>query len=266
MTALSMLRTKFNSLASSMLCPQRVRLNHNTGLIRLIACICMVIDHAGKMFFPHIPQMRMIGRLAFPLFAYGIAAGAAYTRSPIRYLSRVAALALISQPLYALALAHENRAMYAVPFFENPLASAWQFYTGSWQKPSILLSLALGLCIMLCLQKKQWALALFVYVICDRFGGSLDYGMNGIHLILLFYLLSEHPLAALLAVSLYMLAWSYTGGGSFGLQVYALPACIFACLPLRGNLRLPRWFIYGFYPAHLLIIALFVKLPLIFPA
>ena len=257
---------RLGALLSSIFSPSCVRLNQNAGLIRLIACICMVIDHAGKMFFPHIPEMRMIGRLAFPLFAYGVAVGAVYTRNPLRYLSRIAALALVSQPLYALALAHENQAMYAIPFFENPLASAWQFYTSSWQKPSILLSLALGLCIMLCLRKKQWALALFVYILCDRFAGSLDYGINGIHLMLLFYLFCEHPFAALAAVSLHMLAWAHTGGFTFGLQVYALPACIFACLPLHGNLRLPRWFIYGFYPAHLIVIALFVKLPLLFPA
>ena len=260
------LRMRFCSLLSSMVCPDEVRLNRNTGLIRLIACICMVIDHAGKMFFPHIPEMRMIGRLAFPLFAYGIAAGAVYTRSPVRYLSRIVSLALVSQPLYAVALAHENRSMYAIPFFENPLSSLWQFYSCSWQKPSILLSLSLGLTIMLCLRKKQWALAFGVYMLCHRFSGSLDYGMNGIHLMLLFYLFCGHPLAALASVSLHMLAWSHLDGFSFGLQVYALPACIFACLPVKGNLHLPRWFVYGFYPAHLAVIALFVKLPLFFPA
>ena len=257
---------RLRALLSSMLSPSCVRLNQNTGLIRLIACICMVVDHAGKMFFPHIPEMRMIGRIAFPLFAYGVAAGAVYTQNPLRYLARIAALALVSQPLYAVALAHENRAMYAIPFLQNPLASAWQFYTASWQKPSILLSLALGLAIMLCLRKKQWALALLAYIVCDRFSGSLDYGMNGIHLMLLFYLFCEYPLAALASVSLHMLLWSHTGGFTFGLQVYALPACIFACLPLKGKLRLPRWLIYGFYPAHLAVIALLVKLPLLFPA
>ena len=118
---------RLRALLSSMLRPERVRLNGNTGLIRLIACICMAIDHAGKMLFPHIPEMRMIGRITFPLFAYGIAVGAVYTRNPLKYLSRIAVLALISQPLYAVSLAHETQAMYAVPFLENPLACVWQF-------------------------------------------------------------------------------------------------------------------------------------------
>ena len=130
-------------------CPQQVRTNQDTGLIRLIACLCMCIDHAGKMLFPQLTVMREIGRLAFPLFAYGIAVGAVYTKHPERYLSRVVALALVSQPLYAVALAHENAAMYAVSFTRHPVQAAVTFYLNSWQTPSILFSLSLGLLLLL---------------------------------------------------------------------------------------------------------------------
>lgn len=245
--------------------PQQVRTNRDTGLIRLIACICMAIDHAGKMFFPNIPEMRLIGRLAFPLFAYGIAVGAVYTRDPLRYLSRIVLLALVSQPLYALGLAHENSAMFSVSFWESPLRAAWTFYLNSWQKPSILLSLALGLCILISLRKKQWILAFGVYMLCERFAASLDYGIGGIRLMLLFYALCEHPAAALAATAAYMLAWSrgfgYTFFGvEFGMRIFALPSVIFACLPLRRRLDLPRWFVYGFYPAHLAVLAVLTRI------
>ena len=116
----------------SLLRPSQIRTNNDAGLLRLIACVCMCIDHAGKMLFPELTWMRLVGRLAFPLFAYGIAVGAAMTKSPTRYLSRVMALALISQPLYAVALDHTVVAMYAVPFTQNPLLAAWNFYLESW--------------------------------------------------------------------------------------------------------------------------------------
>lgn len=242
-------------------CPQTVRTNRDTGLIRLLACLFMLIDHAGKMLFPDIPEMRLIGRLAFPMFAYGIAVGAVYTRDPLRYLSRVVLLMLISQPLYALGLDHESSAMYAVSFSEHPLGAMRAFYIGSWNKPSILLSLALGLCILLLLRRRQWVLALGVYVLCCRFSSSLDYGIGGIRLMILFYVLCEHPLLSLAAVSAYMLAWSggtgYTlFGHAFGMRIFALPAAVFCCLPMRRRITLPRWFVYGFYPAHLAALAL----------
>lgn len=238
-------------------CPQSIRTNQDTGLIRLIACVCMFIDHAGKMLFPQYPVMREIGRLAFPLFAYGIAVGAVYTRDPVKYLSRVVLLALVSQPLYAVALAHTNRAMYAVPFAEHPVRAALTFYMNSWQKPSILLSLALGLLLLLCLRGRKWALALGVYVLCQRMSGQLDYGIGGIHLMLLFYLLCEHPAACFAATFSFMTWWSMQGSGytffglSFALRVFSLPSIVLCCLPMKRRVRLPRWFVYGFYPAHL---------------
>lgn len=254
------------SALCALACPACVRTNQDTSLIKLLACICMFIDHAGKMLFPQYPVMRQIGRLAFPLFAYGIAVGAVYTRNPVRYLSRVVLLALICQPLYAIGLAHENRAMYAVSFFENPLGAFAQFYLNSWQKPSILLSLSLGLLLILCLRRRQWALALGVYVLCTRMSGQLDYGIHGIQLMLLFYLLCEHPALCFAATFSFMLWWAGQGSGytffghSFALSIFSLSAIALACIPMKRHFRLPQWFSYGFYPAHLLVLIALVKI------
>lgn len=263
---LTTLRKRCALLLDSIVCPAEVKTNRDTDLIKLLACIFMLIDHAGKMLFPQIPEMRLIGRLAFPMFAYGIAAGAVYTRDPIKYLGRIALLALVSQPLYALGLAHSNSAMFAISFFENPLGAAYAFYINSWQKPSILLSLFLGLCILTCLRSRKWGLALFVYVLCARFASSLDYSLPGIQLMILFYALCEHPSAALPILSAFMIDWSRGSGyvflgHSFGMRIFALPAVVFCCVPMPRRLRLPRYFIYAFYPAHLLFLAIVTRIP-----
>ena len=244
--------------------PNEVRTNQYAGLIRLLACVFMFIDHAGKMLFPQYPVMRMIGRLAFPMFAYGIAVGAVYTRNPMRYLTRVVLLALISQPLYAIGLDHENPGMYAIPFAQNPLLSAYTFYVNSWQTPSILLSLSLTLALIFCLRERRYVLALGLYMLCTRFSANLDYGIQGVHLMLLFYLLCEHPLLSILGVGAYMLWWSQGRGYpilgyQFNIHIFALPAALFVCMPMTSRLRLPKWLTYGFYPAHLALLAVLVK-------
>ena len=259
------IRTCLSKRLNSIIHPTIVRTNRNTDLIKLLACIFMLIDHAGKMLFPQIPEMRLIGRLAFPMFAYGIAIGAVYTRNPIKYLSRIALLALISQPFYTLGLDHANSAMFSIPFFENPLGAAYAFYINSWQKPSILLSLFLGLCILTALRNRQWTLALFVYILCHRFSSNLDYGIGGIRLMILFYALCEHPAAAIAVTGAYMIAWSsgigYTFfGHAFGMRIFALPAVIFCCLPMKRRLRLPRYFVYAFYPAHLIALGILSRI------
>lgn len=241
--------------------PDEVRTNDDTSLLRLIALITMAIDHFGKMCFPQIPEMRLIGRLAFPLFAYGIAAGAVHTKNPVKYLSRIVLMALVCQPLYAIGLAHENQAMYAVSFLENPFGAVSAFYLNSWQKPSILLSLALGLLIILCIRHKQWILAVGAYILCERMGAKLDYGVEDVRLMLLFYALCEHPRIALIAWSAYMIHWSRGLGYSllgmkFGMRIFALPAVILCALPMKRRFVLPKWLIYGFYPAHLVLLML----------
>ena len=250
------------SLADNLIAPSAVRTNNNTGLIKWIAFLSMLCDHFGKMVFPQVPALRLIGRLAFPLFGYCIAVGAACTRNPARYLERVVLLVLVSQPLYALGLAHENAAMYSVPFPQNPVLSAWNFYVQSWQKPSILLTLALSLSILLAFRQRRFILAAGLYILCERFASSLDYGINGVRFILLCYPLLQYPVLYALCVTSFWYAWSRDGSGyvlfgqSFAMRVYALPAVLFTALPLKKRLSLPKWFSYGFYPAHLLLLAL----------
>ncbi len=49
--------------------------------LKILAMVCMTIDHIGAAFFPQAVWLRVIGRLAFPLFSYCIAEGCRYTRN-----------------------------------------------------------------------------------------------------------------------------------------------------------------------------------------
>ena len=50
--------------------------------LKVIACILMAIDHIGYRLLPGVVELRIIGRLAFPIFAFFIAEGCRYTRRP----------------------------------------------------------------------------------------------------------------------------------------------------------------------------------------
>src|SRR5207244_4281126 len=71
--------------------------------IKILAIICMIIDHVGLFFFPEYTLFRIVGRIAFPLFAWLIANGAHFTRNIRAYLTRLFALAVISQLPFTLA-------------------------------------------------------------------------------------------------------------------------------------------------------------------
>ena len=52
-----------------MLHPERdartLRLNGDTGLIKVVACLCMLSDHLGKMIFPNALYISVSGPWAF---------------------------------------------------------------------------------------------------------------------------------------------------------------------------------------------------------
>lgn len=80
----------------------------NRGLtgnqLKLIAMITMTIDHIGLTLFPQQILFRVIGRLAFPIYAFMIAEGCVYTKSMGRYFGTMAAVATVCQVVYLVAL------------------------------------------------------------------------------------------------------------------------------------------------------------------
>lgn len=66
-------------------------------LIRVLAMASMLSDHLGVFFFHDLPVLRSFGRIAFPLYAFGVSCGWLYTRKRISYLVRLAVIALLAQ-------------------------------------------------------------------------------------------------------------------------------------------------------------------------
>lgn len=68
--------------------------------LKLLAALFMTIDHIGVVLFPRVLILRIIGRLALPIFAYMIAEGCKYTRNKRKYFGMIFALATLCQIVY----------------------------------------------------------------------------------------------------------------------------------------------------------------------
>ena len=73
----------------------------NKNILKLLAALTMVIDHAGLLLFPQVAVLRWIGRISFPLFAFCVGDGCVYTRKPRAYLLRVLGLGIACQAAFA---------------------------------------------------------------------------------------------------------------------------------------------------------------------
>ena len=71
--------------------------------LKIIAAVSMLLDHAGMIFFPKMEIFRILGRFAFPIFAYCIAEGFRYTRSRMKYFLRIFVLGVLCQIVYTVA-------------------------------------------------------------------------------------------------------------------------------------------------------------------
>lgn len=69
--------------------------------LKLLAAVTMLIDHTGAILFPQVIWLRIIGRLAFPIYAFMVAQGCKYTRNGLRYFLSMFTLGVICQVAYS---------------------------------------------------------------------------------------------------------------------------------------------------------------------
>ncbi len=235
----------------------------NASTLKSIACVLMLVDHMGMMLFPSLLWLRMLGRLAFPIFAYQIARGAQHTRNFKKYALRLGVFALLSE----------------IPF---DLAVTGRIFSTAYQ--SVMLTLLLGLFCCGCvarLKQKPFSfggicalLALPMLAMAGEWLDS-DYGAAGILTVLLFYLTGEQKWGRLLQLAgMALLHIGMLGGYLLHFSLFGIPLSF----PLQGFalLALPliwaddgslgklsnfwRKALYLFYPMHLILLYLIFAL------
>lgn len=234
--------------------------------IRLFACITMLCDHVGYCMqvyrigdFELASILRIIGRLAMPLFAFLIAEGFKKTHNVFLYMLRMLLAALVSE----------------IPF---NLMSSGRIYDRSSQNVMFTLLLGLLALYMVDLARKSKSKHLKIYAFipilffCYLAGHfSVDYNFYGVLLILLFYFLDTSsvetriwflPALALFASRYIILAyWNGAPVRDWDVtQLYEL-FCIVPILLYSGKKgytpksRAGRFMqktgFYLFYPAHM---------------
>ncbi len=189
----------------------------------------MTIDHIGVQLFPDLIILRIIGRLAFPIFAYMIAEGATYTKNRTKYILTISLTALFCQLVY--------------------------FFAEGSLDQCILVTFLLSILLIYALEYKNIIISLIsvvgVFVLCEIL--NIDYGFFGI-LTPVFIYFANGKTNKLIACSALLLLLGIVMGGVQWYSLFAIPLLALYNRK-RGKLNL-KYLFYIYYPLHLGIIYL----------
>ena len=206
----------------------------NSFQIRLVAMVTMMIDHVGYLFFPSIIAFRIVGRIAFILFAFLTAEGICHTKNKNTYIIRLLICGLISEIPYNLMLTSQLSFSYAqnVCFTLALGAIACKLIEERRRRETFITLLGLG-----------GVLAVVQYI-------PMDYGLAGVLAIIIMYLLnSTRDKRTLGAVGSSLIT---TVG--LPLQIWSLMSMPFIYLYNGKQGKRYGGFFYLFYPGHMLLL------------
>ena len=206
-------------------------------LLKWTAIITMTVDHIGAVLYQDLDVLRIIGRLAFPLFAYLLVLGIENTHNIRNYFLRLTIFAFISQ----------------VPFFLAIDAK-------SFEKLNIFFTLATGLLFVYLLKRKSvFAMVPVLISLVIPF----DYGVYGIAIIGCMYILRGNMKFGVVSLVLLNMLFLLPPSIQF-LSIAAIPLIVLhnICSQKTVNTkkhyaRIPAWrkyFFYIYYPLHLTIL------------
>lgn len=202
-------------------------------MFEIIAMLAMLIDHLGVVFFPDAELFRIVGRIAMPLYTYGIVQGFKYSGNFKKYLLRLFILASISQVFYT-------------PLMHN-------------YAPNIIFTFIICLLLLYYMEKAKDGPFLKYFIIINAAFFlqvfQFSYGAYAFILTLIYYknkkIILNHNL---LNIAAYFI-------NGWGTQLYSfIPSILIKYLPNRRLTGGARRFYQIFYPLHLAILLLISKI------
>ncbi len=206
--------------------PNRARAK--ADVLKLLGVLTMLIDHIGFGLFPQYLLLRIIGRLAFPIFAYEVSEGYVRTCDVAHYEKRLFLFALTAQIPYLM-------------FFKKC-------------EGDTLFTLLLAVLIIDKFQSKKYVQGL--QIVGLTLVVPFDYGWIGVALPILCYVGRDNPIflsiSQAFAISLLAIALNWP----LELTAYAGVLLSLWFHKHKFTIRLTKYFFYAFYPLHLIILLL----------
>jgi hypothetical protein len=205
-------------------------------MIRIIAMLTMLLDHVGEAFLPNMIVFRIVGRIALPLFAWGIVNGYKKTINLNMYALRILILAIVSQYPYMLLFNNEYLNICFTLLTGLVILKVYELKINAFLKALIIL---------------------FLGLVAHEF--DFEYGIYGIALVLIHHIFEEKYYYLLLI----QIAVTFLGMRLYrfdSIQLISIVSVGVIVLFKNYNFRINKILNYGFYVGHIIILLLISNL------
>lgn len=212
----------------------------STFTLKMIAVITMTIDHIGAVLLPQYLILRVIGRLAFPIYSFLVVNGFRHTKDVKKYIIRLGSFAIISEIFFDLAaygkifyVSHQN------VFFTLTIGLVMITLIDNFRQGAIIAHRYMNMV-------TETVIVLMAGMIATLL--STDYSFCGILMIYGFYTFECSKMTG----ALWQMIINIVLIG--GIQSYAIVALPFIYLYNGKSGIKCKWLFYIYYPAHLLVL------------
>ena len=212
--------------------------------LKIVACITMLIDHIGLVFFPTEYIFRIIGRIAMPIFAFQIGIGFRKTSSKLKYILRMLICAIISQIPFLMMANYQILQQYGFSNF-------------SYLSLNICFTFLIALLVLYFIDigKKNHILYIVpIFLILLSIIVQMDYGFLAILLVIISYFFQDNKV--FYAIGMLLISFADFLIKNNWLQLFMLLALPFILLYNNKKGKSIKYYFYAFYPLHMLLIVI----------
>ena len=223
----------------------------SNNMLKIIACITMLIDHMGVILFPNLFILRIIGRISFPIFAFLLAEGCFYTRNKLRHFIVISSFAVVMQVVLYIATKITDFSIFVHFSIAVGICYIIDFIDEFIRNKKIIISILTILCCLLLISS---------IVLIDKNTNYFysNYGLYGIFLPVFMYRVRKyfkniHMFINILLICIALVLMNHFR--AYNYQLYGMFSCVFILLynGKKGKYNL-KYLFYIFYPLHMVIL------------
>lgn len=221
----------------------------NGNILKLIALVTMTVDHIGYYIFPYTLGFRIIGRIAFPIFAYMIAEGCRYTHNRKKYLLTVFGVGAVCQ-IFTFIF---EKSLYCNIMISFTLAILMTFALQNARSKKNFTSRAVFIVIVI----SVFFLSEILPRLLPRTDLHFDYGFTGMLIPVALSQINPRPFKLIAEGILLIITALQIGKFQFFALLGLIPLALYNGKRGKRNIK---YLFYAYYPLHIAVIYLIARI------